>query len=51
MTKWEYRVRRVDTNTLAEMLKDLGNDGWELVGVIPRTDYENVRLIFKRERL
>jgi hypothetical protein len=59
--KWEYRVEDVAddgvwTNPsgeqkygpIVDMLNELGDDGWELVQVVPTTDLR-AKYLFKRE--
>jgi hypothetical protein len=48
---WEYRIasRKSDEQPLGEdELNALGNDGWELIGVVPLP--HEVRFFFKRAR-
>jgi hypothetical protein len=51
-TQWEYETHAVSLETevpgFHRTLNDLGENGWELVGVLPKEDVE--LLIFKRPR-
>jgi hypothetical protein len=55
--KWEYAVAGVDLQTetcvgtdqpMMELLAAYGQDSWELVGVVPKTDGRFALLYFKR---
>ena len=35
MTKWEYQVAPVLNHVAAQILNNFGQDGWELVTLIP----------------
>lgn len=35
MTKWEYQVAPVLNHAATQILNNFGQDGWELVAVIP----------------
>lgn len=46
MTRWEYRIENWAARGLEGTLAALGDNGWELAGVIPST----ADLIFKRPK-
>jgi hypothetical protein len=39
MTRWEYRVQLTDEDHAFLVLKDAGEEGWELVAVVPSTRF------------
>lgn len=47
MPKWEYRIfaSHLDPAELVVILDESGEDGWELVAVVPITDYQPLALI------
>ena len=49
MTKWEYATAPVLTHATKQILDSWGEDGWELVTVIPGPNPENLVTYFKRE--
>lgn len=53
--KWEYRTVDFSIDVvfgpeLIERLTELGNDGWELAGMVANTKSASVRMVFKRPR-
>ena len=49
MTKWEYLTAPVLVHATKQILDNFGQDGWELVQVVPGpTGNENVVAYFKR---
>ena len=49
MTKWEYLTASVLVHATKQILDNFGQDGWELVQVVPGpTGNENVVAYFKR---
>ena len=49
MTKWEYLTVPVLVHATKQILDNFGQDGWELVQVVPGpTGNENVVAYFKR---
>ena len=48
MTKWEYQVAPVLNHVAAQILNNFGQDGWELVQVVPGMNPENLVAYFKR---
>jgi hypothetical protein len=47
MQKWEYRIfaSHLDPAELVVILNESGKDGWELIAVVPVTDYQPLDLI------
>jgi len=57
MTKWEYMIRKTDYDALNQTsfldlervrLTEQGEEGWELVSVIPSQNKESLFLFLKR---
>ena len=49
MTKWEYFTAPLLVHATKQILDNFGQDGWELVQVVPSpTGNENVVAYFKR---
>ncbi|AEK91543.1 Hypothetical protein CpPAT10_0208 [Corynebacterium pseudotuberculosis PAT10] len=49
MTKWEYATVPLLTHATKQILDTWGEDGWELVNVVPGPNPENVVAYMKRE--
>ncbi|EPD67979.1 hypothetical protein HMPREF1219_02397 [Corynebacterium pyruviciproducens ATCC BAA-1742] len=50
MTKWEYATVPLLTHATKQILDTWGEDGWELVTVMPGPNPENVVAYMKRPR-
>lgn len=50
MTKWEYQVAPIPLHNEALMLNNFGQDGWELVQVVPGPNAEQLVAYLKREK-
>ena len=50
MTKWEYLTAPILTHAAKQILDNWGQDGWELVQVVPGPNPENVVAYMKREK-
>jgi len=50
MTKWEYFTAPVLVHSTKQILDNFGEDGWELVQVVPGMNPENLVAYFKRPR-
>lgn len=50
MTKWEYATVPLLVHATKQILDTWGEDGWELVAVVPGPNPENVVGYLKRER-
>jgi hypothetical protein len=48
VTKWEYVTVPVLVHATKQILDNWGQDGWELVQVVPGMNSENVVAYFKR---
>ncbi|CAB0489246.1 hypothetical protein FRC0411_00395 [Corynebacterium diphtheriae] len=48
MTKWEYSTVPLLTHATKQILDTWGEDGWELVSVVPGPNPENVVAYMKR---
>ena len=48
MTKWEYATVPVLIHATKMILDNWGQDGWELVTVLPGPDSQNLVAYFKR---
>ncbi len=57
MKRWEYRVRKTDLKSLNQSsfleleqmrLTEYGEDGWELIAVVPSQKGESLLLFLKR---
>ena len=48
MTKWEYMTAPVLVHATKQILDNFGEDGWELVQVVPGMNPENLVAYFKR---
>jgi hypothetical protein len=48
MTKWEYLTAPVLVHATKQILDNFGQDGWELVQVVPGMNPENLVAYFKR---
>lgn len=48
--KWEYEVQRMNnvSGSIAEILNKLGDEGWELVLVVPHPPVTDI--VFKRKK-
>jgi len=46
MTKWEYQVAPIPLHNEALMLNNFGQDGWELVSVVPDFHGEHILKAF-----
>lgn len=49
MTKWEYATVPLITHATKQILDTWGEDGWELVTVMPGMNPENLVAYMKRE--
>ena len=49
MTKWEYATVPLLTHATKQMLDTWGEDGWELVSVVPGPTQDNGVAYMKRE--
>ncbi|HET6651167.1 MAG TPA: DUF4177 domain-containing protein [Nocardioides sp.] len=47
-TKWEYLTAPVLVHATKQILDNFGQDGWELVQVVPGMNPENLVAYFKR---
>lgn len=56
MKKWEYRIEGLSTKDfndeksikeIKDLLSGIGSDGWELIGVVPTSQFENPGLTGK----
>jgi hypothetical protein len=50
MAKWEYATAPVLVHATKQILDNWGEDGWELVQIVPGMNPENVVAYFKREK-
>lgn len=50
MQKWEYFTAPLLDHALQEILNNFGEDGWELVAVVPGTNPSSPVAYFKRPR-
>lgn len=50
MAKWEYATAPVLVHATKQILDNWGEDGWELVQIVPGPNPENVVAYFKREK-
>ncbi|GAA5036749.1 hypothetical protein GCM10023317_91050 [Actinopolymorpha pittospori] len=50
MTKWEYATVPLLVHATKQILDNWGEDGWELVQVVPGPNPENVVAYLKREK-
>ncbi len=50
MTKWEYITVPVLVHATKQILDNMGEDGWELVQVVPGLNPENLVAWFKRPK-
>ena len=50
MTKWEYMTAPVLVHATKQILDNFGEDGWELVQIVPGLNPENLVAYFKRPR-
>jgi hypothetical protein len=50
MTKWEYLTAPVLVHNTKAILDNFGEDGWELVQIVPGMNPENLVAYFKREK-
>ena len=48
MTKWEYLTAPVLVHATKQILDNFGEDGWELVQIVPGMNPENLVAYFKR---
>jgi hypothetical protein len=51
MKKWEYATVPLLIHATKQILDQWGEDGWELVGVIPGPNQENLVAYMKREKV
>ena len=52
MKKWEYSMPYYSNKPNADILNDMGSQGWELISIFQSPDDEETyRWIFKRERV
>ncbi len=49
MNKWEYMTAPVLVHTTKQILDNFGQDGWELVQIVPGMNPENLVAYFKRQ--
>lgn len=50
MTKWEYKTAPLLVHATKQILDNFGDEGWELVQVVPGPNPENLVAYFKREK-
>jgi hypothetical protein len=50
MMKWEYLTAPLLVHNTKQILDTFGEDGWELVQVVPGLNPEQLVAYFKRER-
>ena len=50
MTKWEYVTAPLLVHATKQILDNWGDQGWELVQVVPGPNPENLVAYFKREK-
>jgi hypothetical protein len=50
MKKWEYITVPVLVHATKQILDNMGEDGWELVQVVPGLNPESLVAYFKREK-
>jgi hypothetical protein len=50
MTKWEYMTAPVLVHATKQILDNFGEDGWELVQMVPGMNPENLVAYFKRAK-
>ena len=50
MAKWEYATVPLLVHATKQILDNWGDDGWELVQVVPGPNPENVVAYLKREK-
>ena len=50
MVRWEYRVEHISGEQIANQLNFLGEEGWELVQMIPVQGEYPYLAVFKRPR-
>ncbi|GAA4978021.1 DUF4177 domain-containing protein [Yinghuangia aomiensis] len=50
MKKWEYFTAPLLIHNTKQILDTFGEDGWELVQVVPGPNPENLVAYFKREK-
>jgi hypothetical protein len=50
MAKWEYATVPLLVHVTKQILDNWGDDGWELVQVVPGPNPENVVAYLKREK-
>jgi hypothetical protein len=50
MTKWEYITVPVLVHATKQILDNMGEDGWELVQVVPGLNPESLVAYFKRAK-
>ena len=50
MTKWEYLTAPVLVHATKQILDNFGEDGWELVQIVPGMNPENLVAYFKRPK-
>jgi len=50
MQKWEYLTAPLLVHNTKAILDTFGEDGWELVAVVPGPNAENLVAYFKRPR-
>ncbi len=50
MTKWEYLTAPLLVHNTKAILDTFGEDGWELIAVVPGLNPENLVAYFKRPK-
>ena len=50
VTAWEYRPSRATSSGRMVLLKDFGQEGWELCGIVPGEHLVGTLYIFKRPK-
>jgi hypothetical protein len=50
MTKWEYLTAPLIIHNTKAILDNFGEDGWELVQIVPGPDGQGLVAYFKRPR-
>lgn len=50
MTKWEYLTAPLLVHATKQILDNFGEDGWELVQIVPGPDGQGLVAYFKRPK-
>lgn len=50
MKQWEYKVISLRDMFDSGNLRESGDEGWELVSIVPTTSIGGLRAVFKREK-